>query len=124
MIVDDDTSTRESFKKVLARKGYEVITAADGDEAIQSAEGNNFDIVFIDLKLPTINGLEVFHRMKDLRPDTVAVLVTGFEEEYKDKIEQALVESAYACFHKPLDMNEIIKVVKDIVKRKIKVHAE
>ncbi len=118
LIVDDDDTIRETFARVLQKRGYSVKTTGDGEEAIKVAEVNQFDILFIDLKLPTINGLETYLRIKEFKPDIIAVIVTGFSQELGDIVEKALWSSAYACLNKPLDMAQILKLVDDVLTKK------
>jgi len=115
LIVDDDDTIRETFARVLNKRGYSVRTTADGEEAIKVAESNHFDFLFIDLKLPTINGFETYLRIKEFRPDIIAVIVTGFSKELGDMVEDALWSSVHACFNKPVDMAQVLKMIDKVM---------
>ncbi len=118
MVVDDDPGTCATLKNVLVGRGYRVSIASTGEEAISLAKENNHDIIFIDLKLPTINGLETFLTIKQHNPEAVAIMITGYRQEMSDLVEQALNKSAYACLYKPLDMDEVLRLVGEILRKK------
>jgi DNA-binding NtrC family response regulator len=118
LVVDDDSGLRKSFRMILERKGFSVMVAADGEEAIRAATNQSFDILFIDMKLPTINGLETYIQLKRIRPEAVAVMITGFPQDVDGLVEEAMMNSAYSCLHKPLDMVQVFSIVDEILTRK------
>lgn len=119
MIVDDDSGLGTSLKNILERKGFSVTIAIDGLEAIEIAKDHLFDILFIDMKLPTINGLDTFLAIKELRPEAVAVMITGYATDYQELVKEAMDKSAYSCLHKPLDMMELFSIIEDILSKKL-----
>ena len=67
-----------SFDRVLSEKGYEVSTALSGEEALDTIENTEFDVVFTDIKMPGMDGLEVTERIKARCPWTPVVVITGY----------------------------------------------
>jgi len=120
LVVDDDPVTCTTFKGILAEKGYHVGIAHNGENAIAMVQKSAFDIIFIDMKLPTLNGLETYLAIKKISPETVAVLMTGYRQEVADLVEEALHNNAYSCLYKPLDMSEILGLTADILAGKRK----
>ena len=120
LVTDDDDNFCGNLKDVLSDKGYRVSVAHDGDAAIQKSWENDFAIVIIDMKLPTLNGLEVYLSIKDIRPDAVVIIVTGYVKQMGDLVEEALKESAYTCLEKPIDMEELIGIIEQIEEQKAK----
>ena len=120
MVVDDDPGTRVTLKNILVRKGYEVGIACTGEEAIAKAQERVHDIIFIDVKLPTINGLETYLAIREVNSEAVAIMITGYRQEVAGLIEEALQNNAYACLHKPLDMEDVLKLVDEVCERKRK----
>jgi|Deesub1362A_J573_1020465.scaffolds.fasta_scaffold00004_32 DNA-binding NtrC family response regulator len=118
MVVDDDPNTLRTFKDVLERKGHLCYTAKDGEEAIQRAEEKKYNIIFIDLKLPTINGLETYLRIREVNSNVVAVMITGYRKEMTGHIEEALKSTAYTCLYKPFNMDDVIRLVEEVLKKK------
>ncbi|HWI82680.1 response regulator [Ramlibacter sp.] len=78
LVVDDDPVVGESFNRVLSRKGYAVITAGSGDEALAKLQAEKYDLVFTDLRMPGMDGLEVAERVKAQQPWMPVVIVTGY----------------------------------------------
>jgi two-component system response regulator HydG len=114
LVVDDDPGTCTILKNILARRGYKVGIAYTGEEAITMAQVNVYKLLFIDLKLPTINGVETYLTIKAHNPETVAIMMTGYRQEMVDLVKTALQNHAYACFYKPLDVPELLKVVDEL----------
>ena len=120
LVVDDDPGTCTTFRNILRKRGYAVGIAYTGEEAIAMAREKAHEIIFIDLKLPTINGLETYLAIKEVNPEAVAIMVTAYRQEMADLVEAALQSSAYACLYKPLDMAEVLKLVDELLARKRK----
>jgi len=100
LVVDDDPVVGKSFDRVLSARGYAVITAANGQEALNKLSRENYDVVFTDIRMPGMNGLEVAERVKASQPWLPVVIVTGYGTEANE----ARAEAAGVCgfLHKPL----------------------
>jgi CheY-like chemotaxis protein len=81
LVIDDDAVVGRSFDRVLSEKGYDVSTALSGEEALKTMENTAFDVVFTDIKMPGIDGLEVTERIKARCPWTPVVVITGYGTE-------------------------------------------
>jgi DNA-binding NtrC family response regulator len=120
LVIDDDPGTCIALKYILTGKGYKVGIAHTGEEAIALAREKAHDVVFIDMKLPTINGLETYLAIKQINPQAVAIMMTAYRQEVGDLVGQALNETAYSCLYKPFDMAEVLQLVDEIWDRKRK----
>jgi CheY-like chemotaxis protein len=106
LIVDDDEFLTETFKVILETVGYNVEIATSGMQAIEITSERKFDLVFMDIKLPDINGDEVAHVMNKQGKNTKIVMITGYEklaERLKDdpvNVQEVLI--------KPVSPNNII----------------
>ena len=118
MIVDDDPGTCTSFRNILNKQGYEVGVANNGDKAIEMAKSKKYDLIFIDMKLPTINGLETYIAINKVNPEAVAVMMTAYRQEMDELVNEAIKNNAYTCMYKPFDMEGMLKMVEDIMQRK------
>jgi len=118
LVVDDDPATCITLRNILTRNRYEVGVAHTGEEAIAMAQEAAYDIILVDVKLPTINGLETYLAIKKVSPQTVAIMITAYRQEVADLVEEALRNHAYTCLYKPLDMEELLGLVDKIRKRK------
>jgi len=118
LVVDDDPGTCTIFKNILIRKGFEVGIAHTGEEAIARTQKRAHDIIFIDMKLPTINGLETYLAIKKINPEAVAIMMTAYRQEMDDLVEEALKYDAYSCLYKPLDMEKVFRLIDEVRERK------
>jgi len=100
LVIDDDAVVGRSFDRVLSEKGYEVSTALSGEEALDSIENTEFDVVFTDIKMPGMDGLEVAERIKARCPWTPVVVITGYGTEENEARASVLGVSGFV--HKPL----------------------
>jgi DNA-binding NtrC family response regulator len=118
LVVDDHHGTCTTLKNILVKRNYNVGIAYTGEEAITMAQKKTFDILFIDMKLPTLNGLETYLAIKKICPETVAVCMTAYRQEVADLVEEAINNQAYTCLYKPLDMSEVLSLTSEILQKK------
>jgi DNA-binding NtrC family response regulator len=78
LVIDDDAVVGHSFDRVLSQKGYDVHTALSGEEGLDDIAARNYDIVFTDIKMPGIDGIEVAERIRRKCPWTPVVVITGY----------------------------------------------
>ena len=117
LIVDDDTDICGTLTEVLKHQGFDVLSAGSGEEAITIASTTSCQIAFIDVKLPNIDGLETFLRLKEINPGICTIMMTGFRNEVKDALDKAQAASAVTCLYKPFDPAEAADLVKRIGKK-------
>jgi two-component system response regulator HydG len=118
LVVDDHPETCITLKNILIKKNYEVGIAHTGEAAITMAQEKTYSIIFVDMKLPTINGLETYLAIKKINPESVVIMMTAYHHEMAELVEEALNNSAYACLYKPFDMEEVLGLVNEIRERR------
>lgn len=114
LIVDDDTDICETLTRVLRLEGHHVLTANSGEEAVSIAKDRACKMAFVDVKLPNIDGLETFLRLKEINPGIITVMMTGFRNEVKDALDKAQEASAITCLYKPFDPSRAADLVRRI----------
>ena len=77
LVIDDEEIARKNLSHILEKDAYEVLTAEDGRDALAKLSAASFDVVISDLKMPGINGMEILENIRQTRPDTRVVMVTG-----------------------------------------------
>ena len=100
LVIDDDVVVGRSFDRVLSEKGYQVSTALNGEQALETIENKQFDVVFTDIKMPGMDGLEVTERIKARCPWTPVVVITGYGTQANEV--RASVLGANGFVRKPL----------------------
>lgn len=111
LVVDDDPSVRKSIDRVLTSKGYAVITAENGEEALRKLNEEKYDLVYTDIRMPGISGLEVAEQVKAQRPWTPVVIITGYGTEAAETRAKAAGVSSFV--HKPLSPEMIEDSARD-----------
>jgi CheY-like chemotaxis protein len=100
LVVDDDPAVRKSIDRVLSSKGYAVITAENGEEAMRKLNEEKYDLVYTDIRMPGISGLEVAEQVKARKPWTPVVIITGYGTDAAEARAKAAGVSSFV--HKPL----------------------
>ena len=100
LVIDDDPVVGKSFDRVLSPKGYAVIAAASGAEALDKLGREHYDVVFTDIKMPGMDGLEVAQRIKGSNPWMPVVIITGYGSEANEMKARQLGVSHF--LNKPL----------------------
>ena len=114
--MDDNISICKSMSLILGYNGYTVTTASDGFDAIEKDKETPFDVIFMDIKMPGMNGVETYKKIKQDRPDAMVIMMTAYT--VKELVDEALQEGAYGAFAKPLDMDKVLSMVDEIVEGK------
>jgi len=118
LIVDDDLGTCSTLKNILIKKGYEVSISNTGEDAIKIVLEKPFDLIFIDMKLPTLNGLETFLALKKINPKIVAIMITAYSQEMDELVQDAIDKNAYTCLNKPIDIEVMLVLIDEVLKKK------
>ena len=113
VIVDDNPKFCKTMGDILRSRGFAVTEISDPNGVIKTLKPNN-QVVLLDMKLNSINGLDVHKKIRALYPQLPVVLVTGYREEMTSAIKAALEISAYTCLYKPLQIEELLQVITEI----------
>ncbi|MCD4814657.1 sigma-54 dependent transcriptional regulator [bacterium] len=116
LVVDDEPEICWIMKKILVEKGYEVQTAFNGEQGLEMAEALNPDLVFLDLRLPGMDGLEVLERLKKKIASLPVVILSAFENI--NAAVRAMKLGAYDYISKPLNVDEMLITLKNALKTK------
>lgn len=115
LVVDDEASTRETIKGILEDKGYGVAVAENGRTAIEMAKQKHYDIMFLDVVMPEIDGFKTFEEIRKVNPRTKVIMMTGHNIE--GFAEQGTAQGAFACVSKTIEMADLLQLVIKAVKR-------
>jgi len=115
MVVDDLRSMRLTLGSILEDEGHNVVTVENGYQAIEAAKKTHFDTIFMDIKMPGINGVQTFREIKKIDPEAVVIMMTAYSVE--DLVKEALEEGAYTIIYKPFDIDRIVAIIGEILER-------
>ena len=105
LVIDDEERVREGCRKVLARDGYEVTIAASGEIGLEMIERQHYDIVLLDLMMPSLSGFDVLAHVKALHPDSVIIVISGYAT-VENSIE-AMKRGAFDFIPKPFSPEQL-----------------
>jgi two-component system response regulator AtoC len=110
LIVDDEPFICENLQRILQEEQYDTVVALEGERALSILENELIDLVFLDLNLPDLPGLEVLKRIKEEDPDLLVIIITGFASV--ESAVEALKMGAYDYIKKPFKADVIKLIVK------------
>lgn len=112
LIVDDSSLSRRILTKIISREGREIIEANNGLAAIELFSIEKPDLVFLDLNMPDLPGLEVLKNIKEINPEAKIVVATADLQEITKKL--ALESGAFAIINKPFNENEVQALINSL----------
>ncbi len=115
LVVDDDQEVGRFFKRTLQPERCTVDFVTSGEEAIKAVQEKTYDIIFLDLLLPDIDGARTFAQIRKIDPDATVVLVTAYPDS--ELVGKAMKHGAVSLLSKPLVASEVKKLVRSVYKR-------
>jgi ATP-dependent Lon protease len=117
LVVDDEEIARKNLEHILRKENYTVVTAENGLEAVKKMEESDYDVILTDIRMETVNGIEVLEKAKSKYPDTKVIMITGYAS-----INSAIESMKKGAFHyieKPFKVDKVRSVVKQAVEKKL-----
>ncbi len=114
LVVDDEKIIRSLFKETLEEMGHRVITAETGSEGVELVKKQDFDMVFIDLKMPGMDGAELFRQIKTIKPKLPVTIITGYPDSAL--MERALAQGPFGVMKKPFGDQDIAAAVSSFLR--------
>lgn len=113
LIVDDNPNICRTLKDIFNAKGFEVEVAYSGMEALSVFSAENIDCVLTDIRMPSMNGVELYRALKQIQIDIPVVLMTAYSTD--DLVKEGLREGALVVLTKPLDIDNLIRRISAIL---------
>jgi len=110
LIVDDEAAALKTLSHLLRKEGYEITTCQSGAAALTELQQREFDVVLTDLRMKSVDGMEVLRRARELQPDCEVIVITGHAT--LDSAVEAMKEGAFHYIAKPYRLDEVRQVVK------------
>ena len=116
LIIDDDIGIRESLFLVLNDAGYQVDTVESGEQGIEKVKNNNYDLIFLDIKMAGMDGIETLQEIRKIGKKIPVYIITAFQREYFRQLEGAKQDGMdFEVIEKPFDRKRLLSLVKDIL---------
>lgn len=114
LVIDDEEVVRLLFKDTVEELGHKVITTKTASEALELVKQQDFDLVFLDLKMPGMDGAELFRQIKAIRPRLPVTIITGYPDS--DIMARALAQGPFGVMNKPFGESDIITAVHNFLR--------
>ena len=109
LVVDDESGMRLTLGGIFRRRGYEVAMAEDGYQAIEEVKKSDIDVILIDIRMPGMDGVETFIKIKEIQPNIAVFMMTAFAVD--ERIKKAVEEGARGIVYKPFDVEQILSMI-------------
>lgn len=113
LVVDDEKDICSNLADIFGELGYLVDTAHQGEAALELVRQKAYDIALLDLKMPGMDGLELYRRIKEIRSGTVAIVVTAYASS--DTAAEVLAAGAWRVLSKPVEFRNLLKLVETAI---------
>jgi len=122
LVVDDDADNANSMGELFETEGHRATVVESGEAAIEAFQHTKFDVAFMDVMMPGLNGVESFLEIRKLRPAAKVYMMTGYSVE--QLLQQAMDNGALGVLSKPIDISRVLGVLAEIGSNGIVVVAE
>ncbi len=112
LVCDDEKNICDLLKQTMEQVGCKVETACEGQQALELAKNTSFDAIFLDIKMPGMNGVEVLKHLHEIQPNAAYVMITGYAQS--ELVDESLSSGAFLCLSKPFGISQVVDVIKTI----------
>ncbi len=115
LIIDDEKGIRRTLREILEYEGYDVTEAVDGIEGLNEIKLNEYNVVFLDIKMPRMDGMEVLEQVNKIKPDLPIIMISGHGD--MDTAVNAVKKGAFDYIAKPPDLNRLLITVRNALEK-------
>lgn len=112
LVIDDQESVRSFLDRLLSRMGFEVSSVESGSEAVELVKREGFDLYFLDMRMPGLNGLETLQGIRRIVPGAAVVVMTGYADE--ELLAGVRAEGVLDILAKPFDLGRLRAIVEGV----------
>jgi DNA-binding response OmpR family regulator len=117
LVIDDEEAIRKSFVLALEGTEYQMDTAESGKKGIEMEKGGKYDLIFLDLKMPGLNGVETLRELRKIDEGVPIYIITAFYEEFFEELKGAEKDGIeFEVLRKPFSGDQILLTAKSILK--------
>ena len=110
LVIDDDETLCSLFKETLEGVGHAVTTVSESPKGLELVKDRDYDLVFLDLKMPVMDGAELFRQIRMAKPELPVTIITGYPDS--DLMMSALAHGPFGVMYKPFSSSDILTAVK------------
>lgn len=109
LVVDDNKDFADVFCDILKTNNYEVESCYSGAQAVELVRKKDFDIVFLDIRMPEMDGIETLKEVMKIKPATTVIMMTGYSVD--ELVHKALEEKASEIIYKPFEIDKVLSLI-------------
>jgi DNA-binding NtrC family response regulator len=109
LVVDDDPAIQEMLCEIIQQEGCNAVSVGSGEEALKQVESQHFDLIFLDLVLPGISGVDTLSAIKEKDDKVVVITITAYG--YSIWAKQAMALGSMFLIHKPFQARDIVEIL-------------
>ena len=113
LVVDDEQGYLDLYRYLMEPMGIEVVCVTNGQEAVDKVLKMPFDLVLMDVHMPVMTGPEAYHRIREIRQNQKVVIFSSSSDATNSQENEMLMHGAIACLYKPVEIEEIEKILKE-----------
>lgn len=110
LVVDDNKDFADVFCDILRANNYRAESCYGGAQAIEKAQSDAYDIMFLDIRMPEMDGIQTLKEIKKIRPDTTVIMMTGYSLD--EMVHKAIEEKASDIIYKPFEIDKVLSLIK------------
>ncbi|MBN2374443.1 response regulator [bacterium] len=116
LVIDDNEAVRKSFILALEPTGYKVDVAESGEKGIEKVRNTRYDLIYLDLKMPGLDGIETLREIRKIDKDVAVYIITAYHDIFLDKIKNATADGlVFEIFRKPIYSDRIVSITKGVL---------
>jgi len=117
LVIDDEETIRDAYQLALEDTPYNVVTAINGADGLKQAGLVTPDMIFLDLKMPGMDGIETLRRLREMKIDAPVYIVTAFIPEFLDELAQVAKEISFGLSQKPITGEQIRLIAEGVLSK-------
>lgn len=111
LVADDEEIIQELFTAVLSRKGHKITTVANGADAVEYVKKNKYDLIFLDIRMPKMDGFQAFKKIRKIAPDIKIIMMSGYTTD--NIMDKAVALGAVEKLKKPFSNVNLLYTIVD-----------
>lgn len=116
LVIDDEKAVQKSFILALEDTGYHIDTVRSGEEGIEKIKFDRYDIIFLDLKMPGLDGVATLRELRQIDRDVPIYIITAFHVEFLDKLKNATKDGIdFEIIDKPIGSDQILSLTRGVL---------
>ncbi len=109
LVVDDNKDFADVFCDILKANNYEAQSCYGGQQALECLQNKSFDIMFLDMRMPDMDGVETLKKVKLSNPNMTVIVMTGYSVD--EMVHKALEEKASEIIYKPFEIEKVLSLI-------------